>query len=134
MVAPLDLEAEIRRIAGFLDIARSDEEFAAIADACRFENAKKNADRITGDMSNNFQGGNQTFFHQGTNGRWKDVLTDEDLKLYDEAMARLPGDLARWLETGGPATGSLDARSLTQDSRGKPGRRGAPRARRVRTP
>ena len=80
------------------------EAFAGIAEACRFETAKKNADRITGDMSETFRDGSQTFFHQGTNGRWRDVLTEEDLALYRQAMNRLPPDLARWLENGGPAT------------------------------
>ena len=97
-----DLEGEIRRIAGFLGIEHSDEAFAGIAEACRFETAKKNADRIVGDMSETFRDGNQTFFHRGRNGRWKDVLTEEDLALYRQAMDRLPPDLAHWLENGGP--------------------------------
>ncbi len=98
-----DLEGEVRRIAGFLDIRHPDRAFAEIADRCRFDAVKKNADRITGDMSWGFKGGNQTFFHKGTNGRWKDVLTNDDLALYRQAMSRLPADLARWLEAGGPA-------------------------------
>ena len=96
-----DLESEVRRIAGFLGIERSEADYAAIADACRFENAKKNASRITGDMSDSFRGGNDTFFYKGKNGRWKDVLTKDDLALYQAAMDRLPPDLAHWLEDGG---------------------------------
>lgn len=95
-----DLEGEIRRIAGFLEIEHSDEAFAEIAEACQFETAKKNADRITGDMTETFRDGNRTFFHQGRNGRWKGVLTEEDLALYRKAMDRLPADLAEWLESG----------------------------------
>jgi len=97
-----DLDGEIRRIAAFLDIDRPDEALREISEACRFENAKKNADRITGDMSWGFRGGNQTFFHKGTNGRWKNVLLEEDLALYHRAMQKLPPDLARWLEQGAP--------------------------------
>ena len=99
-----DLEGEVRRIAGFLGIEHSDEAFAEIAEACRFESAKKNADRIVGDMSESFRDGNQTFFHRGTNGRWKSVLTRDDLALYARAMDRLPDDLASWLEQGGPVS------------------------------
>jgi aryl sulfotransferase len=97
-----DLGGEIRRIAGFLEIELPDRAFAEITEACGFETAKKNADRITGDMSAMFQGGNQTFFNKGTNGRWRDVLDDADLALYQKAMEKLPPDLARWLEDGGP--------------------------------
>ena len=50
-----------------------------------------------------FAGGAQTFIHKGTNGRWRDVLTDTDLALYAQAMQRtLSADCARWLEQGGP--------------------------------
>jgi aryl sulfotransferase len=97
-----DLEAEVRRIATFLDIERPESAFAEIAEACRFDTAKKNAERITGDMSWGFKGGTETFFHKGTNGRWKQLLTEADLGLYHEAMAKLPADLTRWLEEGGP--------------------------------
>jgi aryl sulfotransferase len=97
-----NLEGEVRRIAGFLDIELPDHAFAEIAEACSFETAKKNADRITGDMSPLFRGGNETFFNKGTNGRWKDVLDEDDLALYGRAMEKLPASLTRWLEHGGP--------------------------------
>ena len=49
-----------------------------------------------------WHGGAQTFIHKGTNGRWKDVLTTEELAQYEAAMAKtLPPDCARWLENGG---------------------------------
>ena len=45
--------------------------------------------------------GPQTFFHKGTNGRWKDILSADELRLYDDAMRKtLPPDCARWLEHG----------------------------------
>jgi aryl sulfotransferase len=50
-----------------------------------------------------FAGGNASFIFKGTNGRWRDVLTDEDLDLYEAARKRvLDPECARWLETGGP--------------------------------
>jgi aryl sulfotransferase len=44
--------------------------------------------------------GNQTFFHKGTNGRWRDILSADELRLYDKAMGNLPPDCAGWLEHG----------------------------------
>ena len=98
-----DLEAEVRRIAAFLGIAHTDEAFRAIAEAVSFESVKKNPEAIAGDMDMFFQGGAQAFIYKGTNGRWKDVLTDAELAQYREAMAKtLPPDCARWMERGGP--------------------------------
>jgi aryl sulfotransferase len=49
-----------------------------------------------------FEGGGDAFIYKGTNGRWKDVLDEDDLALYEQAMAKtLPPDCARWLEQGG---------------------------------
>ena len=49
-----------------------------------------------------WKGGGSTFINKGTNGRWRDVLTDDDLNLYTAAVAReLTPDCARWLENGG---------------------------------
>jgi aryl sulfotransferase len=99
-----DLEGEIRRIAVFLGIEHPEHAWAEIAESCRFETVKKNADQITGDMRWGFKGGNQTFFYKGTNGRWKEVLTEGDLALYRRAMEELPANLARWLEDGAGAS------------------------------
>ena len=47
-----------------------------------------------------------TFFNKGTNGRWRDVLSIDDLALYTMAVERtLTPDCARWMEAGGPVRG-----------------------------
>ena len=96
-----DLKGEIRRIANFLSILVSDEMLSAITDAVTFGNAKQNADLLLPDAINIWEGGATTFIHKGTNGRWREVLTDEDLDLYAAAVAReLTPDCAHWLEGG----------------------------------
>ena len=53
-------------------------------------------------MGQFWKGGGQTFINKGTNGRWKDVLTEGELAQYDAVMKKtLPADCARWLENGG---------------------------------
>lgn len=48
------------------------------------------------------RGGSGSFFHQGTNGRWRDLLSADELRLYDAAAAReLTPECRRWLEQGG---------------------------------
>ncbi len=48
-----------------------------------------------------FKDGSRTFFFKGTNGRWRDVLTPEELALYEEKAAQvLSPDCRAWLEQG----------------------------------
>ncbi len=100
-----NLEGEIRRIAGWLGISHPDRAYAEIANAVHFDSVKKNPERIVGDISPIFAGGAQTFVHKGTNGRWKDVLSQAELAQYRAALARtVTPDCARWLEQGGPVS------------------------------
>ncbi len=95
------LEGEIHRIADFLDIRVSADLVAQIAQAVTFANVKQNAETLLPDLDNGFIGGAQTFIHKGTNGRWREVLSEEDLLLYKAAVLReLSPDCADWLETG----------------------------------
>ena len=45
--------------------------------------------------------GAKTFFFKGTNGRWKDVLSAEELELYEEKVSQVLTPACRaWLEQG----------------------------------
>ena len=96
-----DLPGEVSRVARFLDIELDDESLESTVDAVTFRSMKQNAERTWPRLDNLMSGGAQTFFHSGSNGRWKEVLTNEDLELYEEAVARELSDAcARWLEGG----------------------------------
>jgi aryl sulfotransferase len=96
-----DLPGEIRRVADYLNIDVSDAMVASIADAVSFSSMKTNAAKILPGAEFVWKGGAQTFLNKGTNGRWRDVLTEDDLKLYEAAVAReLTPDCAHWLEHG----------------------------------
>lgn len=96
-----DLPSEVRRIADYISIETSDQAIATVANAVRFPAVKANAERIMPNADNAFLGGAETFFNRGTNGRWKSVLTEDDLRMYREATARiLSADCAQWLENG----------------------------------
>jgi hypothetical protein len=42
-----------------------------------------------------------SLFFKGTNGRWQEVLTEEEVALYDQAAKReLTHDCRQWLENG----------------------------------
>ena len=90
-------------ISEFLNIDVPEECWDNVVNRCTFSQVKKDPGKVVGaDLDLQFKGGGDTFIHKGTNGRWVGVLDDEDLALYDEAMAHLPEDYASWLENGGP--------------------------------
>ena len=49
------------------------------------------------------EGGAKTFFNAGINGRWRGVLTAEELSIYEQVKRRvLPLECAAWLESDAP--------------------------------
>ncbi|HSG89799.1 MAG TPA: sulfotransferase domain-containing protein [Pseudomonadales bacterium] len=101
-----DLPGTVQRMADLIDFELSAADLARIVEATTFENVKAKAKELdaSGDPRGIvFDGGSDAFFFKGTNGRWKDVLTDADLELYEAAKTRvLTPECARWLEEGGP--------------------------------
>jgi aryl sulfotransferase len=96
-----DLEGEIRRVAGYLEIDASEAFVSDIAHAVSFDTMKQQADRLVPDHDVTFNSGAQVFVNKGTIGRWRAVLDEEDLTLYEAAVTReLSPDCARWLENG----------------------------------
>jgi aryl sulfotransferase len=97
-----DLEGEIRRIAGYLNIEVPASALATIVRNCTFAQMKAHGSKLMPVADLIFKGGSQTFFNKGTNGRWKDILSAKELELYDAAALRaLNPDCRRWLEGGG---------------------------------
>ena len=101
-----DHEASVRKIASFIEHPVSDDDVARVVEATTFANVRKKALEVEAnapsDQPRVFRGGQAAFFFKGTNGRWKDVLTADDLALYEDAKSRvLSADCAKWLETGG---------------------------------
>ena len=96
-----DLPGEMRRIARFLDIEIDEANWPAMVEHCTFDYMKKTASAHSPVLDMVFQGGGNTFFNKGTNGRWRDVLTAADLQKYDDAVrANLTPECARWVATG----------------------------------
>ncbi len=95
-----DLEGELRRIANFLDIELDPGQWPDVIERCTFDGMRSRGDEI-GDFSQMFDGGAQGFLFKGTNGRWRDVLTDAEVEAYERrAEELLPAELVGWLEGG----------------------------------
>jgi aryl sulfotransferase len=100
-----DLPGQMRRVAGFLGIAVPEEDWPARVEAARFhsmreEAIREEAETLRPDAPRIWKDGMASFFYKGTNGRWRDVLTHEDLALYERAVTALEPELRAWLEGG----------------------------------
>ena len=96
-----DMPGEIRRIAKFLDIAIDETKWEAILEHCSFDYMKSHASQSVPFGGDIFEGGAQSFLHKGVNGRWKDILTTEDIEQYEnEAREKLGAECTHWLSTG----------------------------------
>jgi aryl sulfotransferase len=57
-----------------------------------------------------FVGGSRRMFNQGTNGRWRGVLSDGDLALYEAKVRdKFSTGLAAWIEGGRLGAGDPQA-------------------------
>jgi aryl sulfotransferase len=92
-----DLDGQMRRVAAFLDIPVEEDRWPDHVAACTFAGMKARAPEIA-PFEEHFVGGADTFLYKGTNGRWRDVLTVDELARYDVAVAKwLTPECATWL-------------------------------------
>jgi aryl sulfotransferase len=91
-----DLDGEMRRIATFLDVELDESLWPRLVERCTFAAMKQRSSEI-GDFERLFIGGADTFLYKGTNGRWRDMLTAEEVAAFDDqSRQRLPADANAW--------------------------------------
>lgn len=99
-----DPTGEIGRLASFLGIEVTPVELAAVVEVTSFDRMRQefiDEEAASGGSDGGFfEGGVARFIFKGTNGRWRDVLTQDDLALYEQRAARLDPALRAWLEQG----------------------------------
>lgn len=96
-----DTEVEIKRLAAYLEIEVDDKYWPQIIDAISLDSMRARGPEYAPDGGAFWKGGADTFLNKGTNGRWKDVLSEEELAQYDELSEKaLTPDCRRWLEVG----------------------------------
>lgn len=95
-----DLDAQMRRVAAFLDIEIDEQRWPDQVDLCTFESMKRRSAEIA-DFETHFVGGAESFLYKGTNGRWRDVLTPEELDRLDQRLRELlPPEAMTWMTVG----------------------------------
>ncbi len=97
-----DMEGEMRRIAEFLEIPIDESHWPSIVEHCSFNYMKANAVNSVPLGGIFWDGGATTFINKGTNGRWRDVLTSEEIEKYERmAVEKLGTECAEWISNGG---------------------------------
>jgi aryl sulfotransferase len=95
-----DPETEMRRIAAFCDIEVEEDAWPELVATVGLDAMRIEARGAEDPMAIAFEGGAGRFFFKGDSGRWRNVLTDSDLALYDAAASTLDPTLKQWLEGG----------------------------------
>jgi aryl sulfotransferase len=95
-----DLDAQMRRIAAFLNIDANTTHWPALVERCTFAAMKERAEELA-DFEASFVGGSDTFLYRGTNARWVDTLTAEELEAFDRRAGELlPPEAIAWTTSG----------------------------------
>jgi len=96
-----DLPGEMRKLADFLECDVPADRWPQVVEHCTFDWMKAHAENVSPLGGAIFDGGAQSFIHKGVNGRWRDVLTADDVAAYERrALTELGPDCARWLAEG----------------------------------
>ena len=98
-----DMPGQIRRIATFLEIPLDEARLPLMLSHCTIAHMRNVA---AGEPLLNllFNRGAETFINKGTNGRWRDVLSKDEIDKADRIAEReLTPDCAAWLRNGGAA-------------------------------
>jgi aryl sulfotransferase len=96
-----DLPGEIRRVAEFIGTPIDESRWEVIVTHCSFDYMKTHATRSVPLAGAFWDGGAQAFIHKGTNGRWREVLSPDEIAKYERVAGEaLDPDCARWLATG----------------------------------
>lgn len=101
-----DLDGEMRRVSEFLGIAVDESVWPNLVHAATFGAMKSHSAELGRTYEFAFAGGLGGFLHEGTNARWRGVLTLQDISDYESRVKRETSPaLARWLEGGRTKSG-----------------------------
>jgi len=97
-----DLAGTCAALAARLGVAHPPEVMARLVEAAGFDNMKANAARFAPSGGKGVLTSDAAFFHKGTHGQWRGVLSEAEMAAYDAAMeAALAPEERAWLEEGG---------------------------------
>ena len=95
-----NLEGEMRRVAKFLGKKIPETDWPTYVETATFKSMKRDINQLSAWFNFIFSHGAEGFMHSGKNQSWKNVLSGEDLALYEERASYLAPDLRAWMENG----------------------------------
>ena len=119
-----DLDREMRRVAAFLNIGIPAARWPVVVDSCTFESMRADADKV-GNFERAFEGGAKSFLFKGVNGRWREVLTEGELRTLPSSRGGAAGARGRPLARTRLALGRLASMSRSSSPPPQPGLAGA---------
>jgi hypothetical protein len=101
-----DLVGEMQRLAAVLEIDISAERVCELSAAADFEEMKGRSAELAPNADIAIWRDTDAFFHQGTSGQWRALLTGDDLAHYEARVRELATpELAEWVHHGARGRG-----------------------------
>ena len=101
-----DLDAEMRRIAAFLNIETPPALWPDLVHAATFEQMRSDGAALMPHAKSAWSRGHEDFIYSGTNGRWRSHLNEADVEAYRaRAAAEMCVGLNNWLARGRKGAG-----------------------------
>ncbi len=92
-----DLEGQMRRLADQLGITVPDDRWPDLVEAATFSAMKSRADSLAPGRGSVLKDVG-AFFRQGRSGGWRDLMTDAQVRHYEQRVAGLaPAEVVAWL-------------------------------------
>jgi aryl sulfotransferase len=100
-----DLEGEMRRLAGRLDIAINTDSWVRLVDEARFDRMRERADEVVPEVTiDGLWPDPRQFFNRGASGQWRSLLGPAEVRRYEARVRQLAApDLAFWIHKGSKA-------------------------------
>ncbi len=105
-----DLSGQLKRLADVLGIEVDEARVHELAAAASFAAMRDNAEMVAPNSDAHIWKSTSDFFHNGSNGQWRDVFDDEMTRRYEErAPALASPDLLQWAQSGWLALSGAEA-------------------------
>lgn len=96
-----DVVGQMAYLAERLGVQRSPARIEELAPAASFERMRDGADTVAPNSDQGWWKSTTDFFHRGTSGQWRDVMTDAELPRYEKRIAEITTpEFAHWLHHG----------------------------------
>lgn len=100
-----DTEAEMRHLAGALDIPVDPAVWPDLVEASSFASMRERAEELAPEAAAGIWRSPQDFFRQSGTRDWRSLLDDADVAHFERRLDELAGDAADWIRHGRTAVG-----------------------------